>query len=122
MKQKTVGTYSDGIDQYLLVICEGDDAAGFSRAENCNTGLIKIGADLSYDYELYDSLLHEIQELIYHTKGLRVRPTNLQVTWGGRLYFVFDHADYCEICARVGKFMVDAWPDLLKAWKQWRKK
>lgn len=114
MKQKTVGTYSDGVNPYLVILVEGDDACG-------NRALITIGGDVS-EAELFDSLLHEIQELIYIAMGLKYKPFDQQVNFGGKIMFIFDHADYCEICARVGKFMVKAWPDLLKAWKQWRKK
>lgn len=122
MKQKTIGTYSDGREHYLVVLVEGDDSCGYNHAENVNMGLIRLGADIPGENDLYDELLHEIQELILNSLGLRCVPTIQQVGFGGRMWFVFDHADYSEVCARTAKFMITCWPDALKAWKEWRKK
>ncbi len=117
MKQKTVGVYSDGTKTYKLLLAEGDDSCAWN-----SLGVVRVGVDFQNPSELFDNLLHEIQEDICNTMGLRHKPTSQQVRFGGKIMFIFDHAEYCELCSRVSNFMSVAWPDLLKAWKTWRKK
>lgn len=122
MKQKTIGIYSDGVDYYKLILTEGDNACAYHNDAENNTHRLSIGSDVEHDYELYGDLEHELGEIIRGKMGLHYKPSDQQVDFGGPSLFVYSHAEYSEICARVGRFMVKAWPDALKAWKEWRKK
>jgi hypothetical protein len=119
MKPKTVGTYDIGYIPVKIILTDGANGASFYNPSEIST--IEIGGDQEW-MSILDTLLHEIYEFQYDKMQCRYSANENMSDTHDKYLFVFNHIQFSDSCAKVGEFMAVALPDLLSAWKAWRKK
>lgn len=123
VKQKIVGIYYAGFEQFELVLREGDGAEFYAVPEHGENKIprIKIGADQGKWDDVIAVLLHEVQELIIFRLRGRYSPSDGISIDHAAYLFILTHPEFSELCKRTAEFISDALPDLAKAWKEWKK-
>lgn len=89
---------------------------------------IEIGMDERNIREAWGTLVHEAMELILSDECVRFKKTDLfEPNCSDSFWFIFNHNQFTEACAKLGWFLYNAAPEFNKAYKtcydaKWRKK
>lgn len=121
MKQVIVGTYYIGRDQVELVLREDTGGEFYVLPEKGVIPRIKVGADYTEWKEVVSVLLHEAQELLLERLRCRYELSDSMSNDHSQYTFVLPHLTFSELNVRLADFLVDALPDLAKAWEKWKK-
>jgi hypothetical protein len=121
MNNVVVGTYYIGWEQIELVL--RDDVGGefYVTPEKGCIPRIVIGADHDTWQEIVGILLHEAYEFIFERMRCRYSPADDLARDHSAYMFVISHVSFSEANARVSEFIIDALPNLKKAWIKWKK-
>lgn len=119
MKQVIVGVYEIGWEQVQVVLREGTGGEFYSIPEKGSLARIKIGADYRNWNDVVAVLLHEASELMYDRLQCRYMATNHLAGDHTGYLFMANHAQFSDVCWKVGELAANCLPDLQKAWKRW---
>ena len=123
VKQIIVGVYEAGWEQIELVLREGTGGEFYFIPEVGKNKVprIKIGADHDEWYRILEVCLHEIDEYVMSSMGLRYKSSNNVSNNHDDYIFQMTHTQFAEKSSRVAEFICNSTYDLNKAWKKWKK-
>jgi hypothetical protein len=120
MKPKIIGTFDMGPQRVQLVLREGDGGEIYLKPGDIDYPRIYVGADKNWE-QVMSTLLHEAHELQMLLTGCRLNPAPDHAMDHSSYIFLMNHPQFSEVCARVAMFLVQALPDLAKAYRKWNK-
>lgn len=121
MKQKVVGIYDAGFDQWELVVREGAGGEFHTRPEKGLAPRIKVGIDQDWQSAV-TTLTHEALELAFQKVHVRFLPASHYSNSSASYLFVMSHEQFAEASAWAAEFLCSSLPDMAKAYKKWHKK
>ncbi len=104
----------------VYVFYENNVGEGYLVPEPNRPMRIKIGLNAVWPY-VVEVLIHEAMELCMHRMGMAYKRANWVTPSSGDYQFMFDHAEYTQLCGVVGRFLVSVLPELEKLYKSVRK-
>lgn len=120
MKQIFVGSYYLGREYVDVILTEENGGCYYLAPEKQRPPRIKIGIQDDWQ-ETVSIVLHEIQELCMDKLRCRYDATNNMANDHSSYLFILDHITFSDVCARVGKFLADALPDIAKKYSEFKK-
>ena len=120
MKQVIVGTFEMGNSRAVLTLREGRGADATFVPKEGGVCCIRIGADQRHWRDIFESLLHEVQEVIIAQMECSFVPANYIGDDSTRYTFLMNHMQFSEMCCRASEFISPAQHVLFKAWKKWK--
>lgn len=100
---------------------EGDGGEFYACPGKGACARIKIGADYQNWNEIVRVFIHEAFEFAMFRQCARYERSGDGSKDSGAYRFMFDHAEFSNIAARVAELTVAALPAISTAWKKWRK-
>lgn len=119
-QQIKVGTYDFG-REYVDVYAVPSEMGGSFHSEPEDTPQycrIKIGLDHKSWWEVVDVAFHETFEGLMYRAGHIHEPLGALSAATDNRIFVFNHAQYGELCARAAFFLSKLLPDLATVWNK----
>jgi len=118
MEQLRLGIYNlNNINVEVFVLPEHDGGEFYFAPDKKSLPRIKIGLNYKDWDDVVAIALHESMEFLLTQKGFRYKQSGRFTNDHADYTFVYNHADFTELCARQAFFLVDLIPQLAKVFE-----
>ena len=120
--RKKIGTYQIG--NFDVEVYVTDQSGGVYRTcpiDKPGLPYLEIGLDHPRWADCFEVLLHEALESTLHRMDVSFEKQAQHTRCAANRWFFFDHAQFAEVCAQVGRFIVACQVDLCTAYRTFLK-
>lgn len=117
----TVGVFHLNRLNVTVQLVVGYDSYCWSRPNDADLPLIKIGADHDRWWKILDCIHHEAEEFCMIMNGLAFTPAYVDAINSTTYVFHFNHGEFIKTREEVSYFLSKVLPKLEKAWNKYKK-
>lgn len=113
--------WHEAVQLYAHVERDGGECWLNPDPDNGKSARLYVGLDQPWP-QVLEVLVHEALELMCHRHGLILKPARQCTLDTSGFTFIFDHAQYTQLCGALGIFLSVATKPLREAWDKHRPK